>query len=70
MRASGIIKFGPAGSFRLVGWLTLSWLAASAMTGFAVVGQSADLLTACVSSGRSGRMAVLAPISLTYWETD
>lgn len=60
MRASGIIKFGPAGSFRLVGWLTLSrWLAASMMTDWVCGGWPVSRLIdyTCMSAGRSGRQA-------------
>ena len=73
MRASGIIRFGLAGSFRLVGWLTLScWLAAHTTTDWACSGQPVGRLIDYMHVCRGGLTGCwfAATFSLTDWEAD
>lgn len=54
-RARGIIEFGPGGSFRLVGWLTLDcWLAPTTMTAWVCVGWPLIRLTDCLQDCGAG----------------
>lgn len=74
MRASGIIKFGPAGSFRLVDWLTLScWLAASMTTDWVCAGRPVsrliDYMHVCREVWRAGWLAGWLPFCC-YFCTD
>lgn len=59
----------PSGSLAAWPWVS-GWRLAIWRTGSVVVSQSADLLTKCMSAGRSGRLVILASISLTDWEAD
>lgn len=55
----------------LAGWPWVAgWRLARWRTGFVVVGQSADLLTTCMSAGRSGRQAGCLFCYFFHWLTD
>lgn len=71
MRASGIIKFGLAGSFRLVRWLTLSFqLAASMMTDLVCGSWPLRIHTGCMCVCRAVWQAGGLPVlQLFHWLT-